>query len=271
MAVEKGFFAEQYLVVDYVNATTPVQSKALVGGQLDFYTGGVSEVILANEAGQDIVLIASLSNAMALSLYATSDFPTVQDLVGQSIGVGSVATTSYIAAQIILDYYGLTGQVSLTPITGGGPVILAALEGGQVVAAQFAPPSTAMADAQGFVEIVHGPDLDLDWVQGGVAVTRSFATENPAAVERVAAALVKTWQFVGDPANRDSVIELISRCTGATIEDSEVTYDYVHPIWQVDEKPLVSLSGMETAIKYTEGAGSQQAADQFDNSYLENS
>lgn len=270
VANDLGFFKKQGLTMKYSEAVTPVQDKALIGGSLDFGTISAIEELQANAAGGDMVMIASMSNVPASSLYVHKSIRSIQELKGKAVAVGSAGTASYVAAQLLFDRYQMTGQVKLTPLAGGGPVVLSALQRNLVAGAQFAPPNTAVAAKAGYVDLVDGPSLGVKWVQGGVVTTRRFIKAHPDAVKKVGAALAETWAFLANPTNKAKAIALIAKGTGTTPAAAATTYDYMIKIWSSQPTPTVDQAGMQTAIGYTEEAKNKnlKAADQFDNGYV---
>lgn len=270
VANKMGFFKAQGLKVSYVEAVTPAQDKALLGGSLDFGTLDSYEVLAANAAGGHLVMIASMSNVPASSLYVQKSVSSVQELKGKTVAVGSTGTASYIAAQILFSKYGMTGDVKLQPIAGGGPPVLAALTRNLVSGAQFSPPNTAVAAEKGYKDLVNGPDLGVQWVQGGVVTTQAFATAHPATVKNVAAGVAAAWTYMANPAHKANTISLISKCTGTSAADAAATYDYMIKIWRSQKTPTVSEAAMQAAIRWTPVAEQKglKVTGQFDNSYL---
>lgn len=269
-AKELGFFEDEDLDVTYNEAVTPVQDKAMIGGQLDFGTLNSGQVLAANSVGDLFVMVATLSNVPVMSMFGQPEIKTIEDLKGKTIAVGSVGTASDIVAHILLEEHDMLDEVTLQPIAGGGPSVLAALQKGLVDGAVFAPPNTSMAAAEGYNVVVDPYDLDIDWVQSGIVTTQRFAEENPEAVRRVAAAVTKGWQFIADPANEERVLEMLAESGTTTPDIDKATYDYMIRIWSTQDIPTVALEGMETAIKFSPEAQEEElkAEDQFDNSFL---
>lgn len=268
-ARELGYFEEEGLTVKYIEANTPVQDKAMLGGDLDFGTLNSGQVLAGNAVGDYFVTVASLSNVPVMSLYGTAGMTKVEDMAGKTVAVGAVGTASDIVARIIFTKYDMLDKVKLQPISGGGPSVLAALDKGLVDGAVFAPPSTEIADSRGFVRLLDGIDIGTKWLQSGVVTTKKFAAANPEAVRRVATATAKGWAFLADPANADKVLELITN-NGVQPEFAKGAYDYLFKIWSTQKVPTVDLEAMQVALDFSpEGQkAGLKAADQFDNSFL---
>lgn len=270
VAYEKGYFKDQGLDVTYTPANSPVLVQGLAGKKLNFATLPTGLMLSANAAGSDLVMISSISNITSISLYATKDVATAEDLAGKQVAVGNSGTSSNVEATFELDQLGVLDDVTPTIVSGSQPGILAAMEQGLVAAGSFSPPISAQATKDGFHLLTSGSTTNTPFVSGGVVVSKAYAADHPDVTKKVAAAMAQARTFIGDPANKDEVVALLAKDMGLTEDEAAAGYDQLMPIWTSTDTPAVSAEGMQNALEQNLDAVAKglEAADQMDNSYL---
>jgi ABC-type taurine transport system substrate-binding protein len=270
VALSIGAFARQGLNVTLTDTVATAQSAALTSGELQFGTLGSAELVNANAAGTPYVMVASLADVPAFSLYAKPGL-TMNDLAGKQVGVGRLGSATFLAGELFLRQFGLTGKAKIVATGGADPAVIAAMSAGQLEAGVLAPPSTSEADKAGFKELVNGPKLGITWTSTGVMLNRAYLTDHRDVVRRYAKGLQEGWTYLGDPANKDAVLKILAAQTKSNADVAESGYDYMFPVWTSTKIPTVDPKGIATAISLADDpkAANLKPEDLIDNSLLQ--
>lgn len=271
IAQTDGFFARQGLDVTLTDTAGPAQIAALLAGDLQFATISSSELVNAALSGQSVVMVAALADYPMMSLYATPSIKTIDDLAGQSVGMGRPGTATDLGAQLFMRHFGLTDKTRIVAMGGESPAVLAGLVQGAIVAGVFAPPATGDAAKAGFIELINGPKLGVPLPTAGIIVTRSYLQQHADVVKSVLTGLEQEWGSTADPANRSAVIDAIAAQTSSSADSASLAYDYMIGSWSAKRAPLVEQDGISTAISLSTNpsAASLNPQDLYDNSVLQ--
>ncbi|HEX6512674.1 MAG TPA: ABC transporter substrate-binding protein, partial [Chloroflexota bacterium] len=155
-AADLGFFQKHGLQVSIVQVAGPQEVPALMANEIQIGALGGNELIDANLSGASLVMVASSSNYPLFSLNANKSIADAKQLAGKTVAITSAGSSSEAVAKIFLHHYSLDGQVKLQP-SGQIQGVLAALEQGNAAGAILSPPSTDIAQAEGFPELINGP------------------------------------------------------------------------------------------------------------------
>src|ERR1700742_451511 len=96
VAIDKGYFAEEGIAVDLVQAQGGIATPALISGDLDF-SGSSSAAISAVLKGAHLKVLTTGEDRSAYELWARPDITSLDDLKGQQVGVISRGDTTEIS------------------------------------------------------------------------------------------------------------------------------------------------------------------------------
>jgi ABC-type nitrate/sulfonate/bicarbonate transport system substrate-binding protein len=161
--------------------------------------------------------------------------------------------------------------------TGGVSESAAAIASGAVAAATVLPPQSLMLKDKGYRELVglkELRELNIPFVENGVAVRRSFAAKNPDVVKRFLKASLEALKRVFD--DRNYAMRVLGKYTKITepklLEDS---YEWAAAAFVKDPRvPADALKGLAEKmvdLKMVDGsaAARTQVNAYFDNQYVE--
>jgi NitT/TauT family transport system substrate-binding protein len=101
IAQERGFYAKEGIHVDLVSiGRADVQLQAPVTGDLHFANIYADGIIILNEKGGNLKVVAGSSNAAPYLLVGAKNIKKIDDLRGQKLGVASLRGG---ASSILLD------------------------------------------------------------------------------------------------------------------------------------------------------------------------
>jgi len=212
IAIEQGYFKEQGLDVEIVQATGTVGIQALLAGEMQF-SGAASSAVPAIARGAPLKVVYAQSGRANYWLVAKPEIKTLADLKGKRIVVPNLGGSTY---QRLAD--GALRRAGLDPATdvnyvaggsaGGGSsdVLVGSLVSGLADAMVGNVLQRLVAEEQGFHTIYSFGDEALD-LQGGVATTDSLLANQPDLAQRFFVAAVKgTRVMVDDPATSLDVL-----------------------------------------------------------------
>jgi NitT/TauT family transport system substrate-binding protein len=196
---KKGFYNAESLKVELILiGRSDVQLQALLTGEIDFGTLNSDGVILVNEKGANLKVIAGVDNAAPYILVGGKAFKTLSDLRGARLGVSSLRGG---ATSILLEYLKSKGlhypkDFTMSVISGGTAARLTALESGAIAAGVLGIPYSDIAIDQGFNRLGDTMEVISAYQFNGITVNPAWADKNRATVVRFLKAHIRSLRWI---------------------------------------------------------------------------
>ncbi|MFI5268548.1 MAG: ABC transporter substrate-binding protein [Chloroflexota bacterium] len=207
IAQEKGYFKEQNLDVQFVQANSTVGIDSLISGEMQF-TGAASAAMAALGKGAALKTVFIESARANYWLTAKPGIKTIADLKGKVIVTPNIGNgdTYYRLMSATLKKAGLDPTKDVQFIGAGsagggsGDVLVAAMVAGRADAMVGNILQRLAAESQGFVTMHSFADDSAD-LQGGIATSQKLLSTQPALVRGFLMAGVKGMRVMdADPA-----------------------------------------------------------------------
>lgn len=250
--------------------------QAMLAGDVNLAGIGGPALISNVIAGGDVIQIAALVKTFTIPLYAQPSIKTLADLKGQKVGVSRFGAVTHITALAVLQRAGIAKDVTIVQ-TGGVPESAAAIVSGAVAAATVLPPQSLMLKDKGYRELVglkELRELNIPFVENGLAVRRSFANKNPDLVKRFLKASLEGLKRVFD--DKNFTMKVLGQYTKITdpklLEDS---YDWAAAAFvkdpRVPQDAEKALAETMVSLKMVDAAAAAKTPVNayFDNQYME--
>ncbi len=199
IAQKKGFYSREGIAVDLVSiGRADLQLQALITGDLHLALINPDGIIVVNEKGANLKVVAGSSNAAPYVLVGGKNYKKVDDLKGTRLGVASLKGG---ATSILLSYLkskGLTypRDFNLAVIAGGTPARLSALEGGAVAGAVLGVPFADIAIDRGFNRLGDTTEVISTYQFNSVNVNPVWAEKNRAGVVKFLKAHIQSLRWI---------------------------------------------------------------------------
>jgi ABC-type nitrate/sulfonate/bicarbonate transport system substrate-binding protein len=160
------------------------------------------------KGARNMVVVGVGSAKPIYALVANSRFRRLEDLRGGTVGSAGPQSIATQSAEMILKRgANLLAERDYSFISAGtGSARFAALLVGKIDALSMYPPFTYRLADDGFSILGYEADYVPDYVAGTLAVNRTWAERNRAAVVAMLKSMVRTAQWLKDPANKDKAI-----------------------------------------------------------------
>jgi hypothetical protein len=206
-SVDRGLFKDASVDVELLAMKDDSTClRALIGKSIDACVVNVDGAIRVAQGGQNVKIVASITDPPVNSINVTPDIKSYADLKGKSIAVFGTEEGSTVAILYLLAKNGVSPK-DLTLLTvGGSAERIAALKAGRVSAAVTVAPGSYQANDQGL------PLLGSAQVNNFVLVSipdRSPAVD--AAMHKVVPIIDKTARSIMDPASKETVLKDLQR------------------------------------------------------------
>jgi ABC-type nitrate/sulfonate/bicarbonate transport system substrate-binding protein len=222
LAVDLGYFRDEGLAPRFVALPSAQMLAALLGRDAQYtldMTGQVSGLLEARGA-LPLRLLAVLAAKPQHAVLAQARYQSVPELKGGTLGVKAAGDTGHRAAKLLWQANGLDPVTDMQLLAiGPEQARLAAMQTGTLDAAVFTPPALQMAQALGYRLMGRASDVS-NVPQSGIWTLRERLEERPTEVVAVLRAVVRSLQFLHDPAHREVVVAAIGRLL--EVEDHEV-------------------------------------------------
>ena len=213
---KRGFYQAEGLRGDVVQMFSGgVHIQALATGELHFGTFNPDSIILFNEKGGNLKIIAGVANAAPYLLIGGKKFKRVEDLKGQKLGASALVggtgslLTAYLRAKGLIyprDY-------AIVVIPGGTPVFLSALESGAIAGAVLGTPFSDIALDRGFSLIGEIVEVLPRYQFNAINVDPAWAEKNSATVVKVLKGHIRSLRWIYD--HPDEAAQLFTSEAGA--------------------------------------------------------
>ena len=193
VAIDKGYFGEEGIAVELVQAQGGIATPALIAGDLDF-SGSSSAAISAVLKGAHLKVLTTGEDRSAYQLWVRPDITALEQLKGQQVGVISRGDTTEISLRYVLAQRHLPDDfVSFTPL-GATAARIAALTSGTFAAAVIDGGESSDIDAlqkSGKLRMLIDMHQSVKMVLSGFATSDALIAKNPELVRRTMRAIYK--------------------------------------------------------------------------------
>jgi len=225
IAEQEGFFQKQG--IDFkrvIGGNTTASAQALVAGSTDIAQMNLVNLLAANSAGADLIVIAGDSTVPIYTLIVHPSIKSYADLKGKRLAVtGPTDPLNYILAWMLAANGLTSGDYEMIGL-GGAPQRLAAVQNRGVAGALINQPSDFIALASGFSSLGLSTDYVDNFQYTITGVRRDWAQKNKALVVRFLHAYVKACEFFYEPKNKEASVRALAERTKADKEEAEKTY-----------------------------------------------
>lgn len=214
-------------------------------------------LIRAALAGSDAVAIDAEFENPLYSLVAKPAITAYPDLKGKRVGLANEQGSITIAARRLLMQHGLPRGSYVTKTAEGTPQRFYCLTKGDCDAAVLGQPQDLQAMAQGYRLLGRTDQAVADYLYTVTAVRRSWAQAHREAVVGFVRAMAASFQFIRDPANRDTVIGIIADSADCSNAIAAQTLDlFLRPRSNVlPQRGEIDLDALQHAIAMMAEAG----------------
>lgn len=220
VAVSRGFFREEGLDVEIIQANPRLGVMALMNGDVAF-TGTFVSTVRGILSGFPLKIIVVAFKKGVYYLIAHPSIKDVQDLKGKKLGVSSLRGSDHLVAEELLKGKGIN-PASLQPVVAGDTFVrLQSVITGAVDVTTLSPPHDLMAQKMGGKVLAGPPEVGMP--ASGMITSDRLIKENPQMVRRGARALLKANRFIEE--NRQETIGVLLHWVKQTPEIAARSYD----------------------------------------------
>ncbi len=225
IAEQEGMFQREGIDLKRViGGNTTATTQALIAGSTDFAQMNLVNLLGANSAGADLVIVGGDATVPIYTLIVNPSIKSYADLKGKRLAItGPTDPLNYVLARM-LAANGLKATDYELISLGGAPQRLAAVQKGGVAGSLVNQPSDFIALASGFSSLGLSTDYVDNFQYTITGVRREWAQKNRALVVRFLRAYVKACEFFYEPKNKDAVVRALAEKTKSEREEAEKTY-----------------------------------------------
>lgn len=252
-AAELNLFAEQNLTVEAKIFTAPPDPVAgLTGGSLNVINVIPDVALLEMVKGARLSIIANTNSRPQYRLIADPEVENCKDLQGKKIGVNDGRSAESLLLKMLLRKNSLAPEAyELVP---SGPPLQRCekLKQGLIAATMVTEPFDFLLEEEGFKVLASSIEVAPNY-PFTVCVVRREETINDD-ILRFLKCLKNAWQWLCEPANRDSAAAILSRSTDTPMKQARATYDlYLQP--PVPPSLAPSEEGVTTVLELLAESG----------------
>jgi NitT/TauT family transport system substrate-binding protein len=222
VAVEKGYFREQNLNVDYVRSGGGVATPALLSGDLHLSTSAGSALSAALRGGPIKIVYTNLSRPSYKLIATKPEIQTLKDLVGKRVAINSFGDTQHLALLLLLKKYRIPSTSVLFIAMGRNETRFAAMKSGAIDATLLLPRDVfQIGQTQGPVLADIGKEIQLIW--SGAATSSKLLAENRGLAERFLTGAIKGREYARR--FKEQTLAVIAKHDKSSREGLDLDYD----------------------------------------------
>ena len=220
VAVSKGFFRDEGMDVEIIQANPRLGVMALMNGDVAF-TGTFVSTVRGILSGFPLKVVVVAFKKGFYYLIAHPSIKDIQDLRGKRLGVSSIRGSDHMVAEELLRSKGIN-PAQLQPVALGDTFVrLQSITTGAVEVTALSPPHDLMAQQAGGKVLAGPPEVGMP--ASGMITSERFIKENPQFVRRGVRAILRANRFIEE--NRAETIKILLQWVKQTPEIAARSYD----------------------------------------------
>jgi NitT/TauT family transport system substrate-binding protein len=252
VAKDRKFFEEQGLDAQIVQVRTgQVAVSALAANEAQFYSVSATGASLgAMAAGLDLAFIAGIVNKLDGDFVVVPKIASPADLKGKSVGIQSIGGGVWTFTMLALDHWGLVPERDKIQmrIVGDQAVLTQGLLSGVVDAAYLGYTFSKVAQRSGFRVLQDLAKVDIPFQGVGIVARKSFLDQSPDVAERSLRAIAKAIAYIQDPANKQSVVNILMKWLRLPqVEDAVAGYEAIRSLYS--RRIFPTVDGVRNTVR----------------------
>ena len=252
VAKDMRFFEEQGIDAQIVQVRNgQIAVSAMAANEAQFYSVSATGASLgAMAAGLDLAFIAGIVNKLDGDMVVSPKITTPAELKGKLLGVQSIGGGVWTFTMLALDHWGLVPERDKIQfrILGDQAVIAQGLISGIVDAAYLGYTFSSVAQRQGYRVLADLAKLDIPYQGIGIVARKSFIDQSPDTAERALKAIAKSVAYFQDPANKQSVVGLLTKWLRLTrAEDAVAGYEAMRSLYS--RRLFPTVDGVRNTVR----------------------
>ena len=248
LAREAGIFAKNGLDADLVRTRTTIGVMALLSGELDFIQASGPVVLESTLRGSDLVYIAGGMSTLDFIFMSQPEIKTAEMLKGAVVGLASIRGASLVATEFALQKLGLNSKDVKFIVIGGTPERLISMRNKRLQATLLSPPTSIVAEREGFNVLADVGALGLPFLHNGIAASRRFVRDNPETARRYVKAQVEAVHLMKTDRKTSVAVRGKYLRQTANKEVLERSYELSSTDDKYSRKQYPSLPGIQTVL-----------------------
>jgi NitT/TauT family transport system substrate-binding protein len=192
-AKEGGIFSKYGLDVEVILMRGgPLNTMAIVSGQMQLSSAGAESVVAARTEGADLVLLACPIDADPVYLIARPEIKNPAELKNKTSGVSRLGSTTHFYLWAALKQIGIDADKEIRILQlGTSSEVAVALETGRIAVAALTVRNAIRFLDKGWPLLVDLSKTNFVYPPSCVTSSRAFLREQPGTVERVLKAYIE--------------------------------------------------------------------------------
>jgi len=249
VAKDAKIFEKHGLYVDPVYvAGGSRMAQAIIGGEFTLALAG-GNIVNADLAGGDIVIIGGVVNVPAFYLFVQPAIKTQEDLKGKVLGITRYGASTDVSLRAFLKKGGLAPDREVKILQmGGQPEIFAGMQAGVIQGGILSSPGDFRAKKAGFVMLANFAKEGIDYPTTSLVSTRSTIKKDRETVKRFLMAYAEAVDLLFR--DKELGIKVIGKWTRTEDRETlESSYEYATNF--IERRPRLPYKAVENLITST--------------------
>ncbi|HLG69552.1 MAG TPA: ABC transporter substrate-binding protein [Chloroflexota bacterium] len=248
IGIEKGYYAEEGLDIQMVNAGGGASTPSLIAGEVP-YTTSAGSAISAIINGAPLKVIYTTEDRPGYELWAVPpDIKTVADIKGKTVGIQTRGDTNEIAMNLFLRSQGMPVNSVIYAAMGSEQNKLAAMQNGSVPLALIGASTAHQYQTSGGTgHLLVDLKKEVHMVYTGLATSDKELAQNRDRAKRFLRATIKGriyWKMF-----KEETIQILGKYNHLSHDANELDYDDDYPALTADGTVSADIQQADTAVR----------------------
>lgn len=248
IAIDKGYYAEEGLKVEFTQAGGGASTPSLIAGEVP-YTTSSGSAISAIVNGAPLKVIYTTEDRPGYELWTIDpNVKTLADIKGKAVGIQTRGDTNEIAMNILLKDNNMPLNSVSYIAAGSEQNKLAALQSNQIPLVVIgASTAHTYVTSGGKGRLLIDLKKDVQMVYTGLATSDKELQQNRDRAKRFLRATIKGRLYF--KAFKDETLDILGKYNGLDRAANEIDYDDDIPAWTSDGTVATDIEQADTAVR----------------------
>jgi NitT/TauT family transport system substrate-binding protein len=246
--LEAGFYRKYGFDANLIYVTGSQAITTLISGDAQIAQASGAAGVVSRLAGSDVSIIGAIINVIPMSLVATPDITSPNDLKGKTLGVSRFGSLTDLGLKKAIGELGLDPAKDVKLIqTGGVPENFLFMQQGIIKAALISSPALEKAKEMGYKELLNLANIKFRYPGTALLTTDSFIRTRPQTLNRFLRATLEGIKYA--KANPDFTMRIMQKYLRISDNKLLTSAFQTYVLGYIRNVPTITSTEIEAALE----------------------
>jgi NitT/TauT family transport system substrate-binding protein len=246
--LEAGLYKKYGFDANPIYVTGSQAITTLISGDAQIAQASGAAGVISRLAGSDVSIIGAIINVIPMSLVATPDITSPNDLKGKTLGVSRFGSLTDLGLKKAISELGLDPAKDVKLIqTGGVPENFLFMQQGVIKAALISSPALEKAKDMGYRELLNLANIKFRYPGTALLTTDSFIRNRPQTLNRFLRATLEGIKYA--KANPEFTMRIMQKYLRISDNKSLTSAFQTYVLGYIRNVPNITSTEIESVLE----------------------